>query len=421
MDFLELETDYESDGETQWFRNASLVREEGRIVAELAQNDRRARTWDVKGVVSTVDPVAGARAFNPRLSVALEKYRHERPPTIRLAGRLDGRRNEEVGNEPRRNELTVSFTGGGDARYDFLGKTLTLTDPVGEVKVEGSRVHLVSLTGGIFGGRIDLEYDVRNVRAPNAPFEMSATIAGVPLEAVTRHYGESDSITGSVDAQFRLTGNAGLPSSFNGSGSARISEGHLFAIPVLGPLSKLIASGSPNNADAAHSVAREASASFLIENGVLGTQDLEALTQALRIKAAGTVSLVDQSVDLEAVVNTRGGLSSTILTPVSELLTYSCSGTLKEPVWKAKHISNIGKVSVSLISELTNIPVEGLKKLGQFGQGIFGAAGKPAPAPTPEEDGSPVKRRFPWGGMGNNGGSTEGAPQPRRLFPLRQN
>ena len=73
--------------------------------------------------------------------------------------------------------------------------------------------------------------------------------------------------------------------------------------------------------------------------------------------------------DLEAVVNTRGGLSSAILTPVSELLTYSCTGTISEPVWKPKHISNLGKVPVKLISEITNIPIEGLRKVGQ---GIFG-------------------------------------------------
>ncbi len=235
VDFLELETDYESDGINQWFRNVSLARPEGKIVAEVAQNDRAARTWDVKGVVSTVDLVEGARAFNPKLSKALEKYRHSSPPTIRLAGRLDGRRNEEVGDQPRRNELTVSFSGGGDAQYDFLGKTLTLSDPVGEVVISGSRVHLTRLTASVFGGRIDLRYDVPNVRTPEPPFQMQATVRGVPLERVTRHYGEKGDITGSVDLDLDLSGKVGRIDSFQGGGKARISEGYLFAIPVLGP------------------------------------------------------------------------------------------------------------------------------------------------------------------------------------------
>jgi hypothetical protein len=430
VDFLELETDYESDGETQWFRNASLVREEGKIVAELAENHRRERSWEVKGVVSTVDPAEGAKAFNPKLAKALEKYRHASPPTIRIAGRLDGRRNEEVGDEPRRNELTISFTGGGDAQYDFLGKTLTLSDPVGELKVEGSRVHLTSLAGSIFGGRVELDYDVKNVRDPNAPFAMKAAIRDVPLERVTKHYDGGGDITGAVDADFEITGNAGQIASFNGGGSASISDGFLFAIPVLGPLTKLLSVGNGNGNGNGGNIAKEASASFRLENGVIVTRDIEALTKAFRVKAAGTVSLVDQSVDLEAIVNTRGGLSSTVLTPVSELLTYSCTGTVREPVWKPKHISNLGKVPATLISELTNIPVEGLKKLGQFGQELFSLPDRAMNPSTPANaeategaaspENAPRRRRFPWGGL-NGGAPQEGAPAPRRLFPIGPN
>jgi hypothetical protein len=441
VDFLELETDYESDEANQWFRNVSLVRAEGKIVAELAQNDRAARTWEVKGVVSTVDPVEGARAFNPKLSKALEKYRHESPPTIRLAGRLDGRRNEEVGDQPRRNELTVSFSGGGDARYDFLGKTLTLSDPVGEVRISGSRVHLTRLSASVFGGAIDLRYEVDDVRSPEPPFQMHAAVRGVPLERVTRHYGEKGDITGAVDLDLDLTGKIGRIASVQGGGNARISNGYLFAIPILGPLGALLpgqggdsSGGTPSNRAGPGNIAKEASATFRIENGVLATRDLEALTRAFRVKAAGSVSLVDQSVDLEAVVNTRGEISSTVLTPVSELLTYSCTGTIREPVWKPKHISNLGQVPVTLISELTNIPIEGLKKLGQIGQELFtlperalnlsGSGGEkqnggdPAAGngkPVPESSGR--ERRFPWGGrLGNS--EKESSPAPRRLFQL---
>lgn len=434
VDFLELETDYESDGTTQWFRNVSLVRPEGKIVAELAQNDRAARTWDVKGVVSTVDLVEGARAFNPKLSKSLEKYRHASPPTIRLAGRLDGRRNEEVGDQPRRNDLTVSFSGGGDAQYDFLGKTLTLSDPSGEVRISGSRVHLTRLTASVFGGSIELRYDVEDVRSPEPPFQMHATVRGVPLERVTRHYGEKGDITGAVDLDLDLSGKVGRIDTFQGGGNARIADGYLFAIPVLGPLGALlpVQNGNGNGGNGRGNIAKEASATFRVENGVIATRDLEALTRAFRVKAAGSISLVDQSVDLEAVVNTRGELSSTVLTPVSELLTYSCTGTIREPVWKPKHISNLGQVPATLISELTNIPVEGLKKLGQIGQELFTlperALNLPGNGGERQNGGNPAagnadpvprnparERRFPWGGRTGNG-EKESSPAPRRLF-----
>ena len=370
--FEEMESDFETDGATQWFRNVALVREEGKIVAELAQNNVKQKQWEVKGVVSTVDPIEGARAFSPKLAKALERYRHSTPPTIRLAGLLDARREEEVGEESRRNELKIAFSGSDDVQYEFLGKTLTLSSPVGEVSVSGSRVHLTSLKAGVFGGNFELEYDARNVRSKDLPFEATVRVSGVPLEAITKHYGDRDAITGSVDSSFRISGNAGQVASINGEGSARITNGHLFAIPVLGPLSKLISKGGPSG-DGGHSVAKEASATFRVTNGVVSTDDLEALTQAFRVRAAGTVSLVDQSVDLEAVVNTREVFSRAILTPISELLTYSCTGTVMDPVWKPKHNSNLVKVPTQLISELTNIPIEGLRKLGQ---GIFGVQEK---------------------------------------------
>lgn len=405
--FLEMESDFEAEGTTQWFRNVSLVRDEGHIVAELAKNNLETKQWEVKGVVSTVDPVEGARAFSPMLSRALTRYRHATPPTVRIAGLIDARRNEEVGTESRRNKLDISFSGGGDAQYDFLGKTLVLTDPKGEVKVDGSHVHLTTLTAGVFGGSIELNYDAKNVRIPEKPFDMNVRVTGVPLEKVTKHYGDVEEITGSVDADFTLRGNAGQIPSFAGQGSARISEGHLFGIPVLGPLSKLISKGSPANQDAGHSIAREASATFRIENGIIMTEDIEALTQAFRVKGAGTVSLIDKSVDLEAVVNTRGGISSAIFTPVSELLTYSCTGTIMEPVWKPKHISTLGKIPAQLISEITNIPIEGLRKLGQ---GLFGT--------QEEREAQGAARRE----REETGAGQEAAPAPpRRLFQLRSN
>ncbi len=119
-----------------------------------------------------------------------------------------------------------------------------------------------------------------------------------------------------------------------------------------------------------NNVAREASATFEIVKGIVQTSDLEALTNSFRVKSVGELSLVDKGVDFEAIVNTRDQLSSAILTPVSELLTYSCTGTWKDPVWKPKHISNLGRVPAQLITEMTNAPVEGLKKIGQ---GLFGS------------------------------------------------
>ncbi|MEM6915887.1 MAG: AsmA-like C-terminal region-containing protein, partial [Verrucomicrobiota bacterium] len=367
--FTEMEADFESDGVLQWFRNVSLVREEGRIEAEVAQHNTKEQLWMVKGVESTVDLNEGARAFSPKLAEALMRYRFESPPLVRLAGTLDSRRPEEVGDESRRTKVEISFESEGIAEYDFLGRTLRLSDSSGTLSVDRSRVHLRSLEAGVLGGRLRLEYDAANVRSQDRPFDATLEVQGIPLESVTKLYADTETVTGTVAGTFHLSGNATQIATYNGHGRVEITDGNLFAIPVLGPLSKAIEKVTPNQDQAAHSIAREASANLQIVNGVLKTDDLEAFTDTFRVRSAGQVSLVDQSVDFEAVVNPRDGITRAVLTPVSELLTFSCTGTVQEPVWKAKHISNLGRIPAQAITELTNIPVEGLKRIGQ---GLFG-------------------------------------------------
>jgi len=392
VEFLAMEAEVESDGLTHWFRDIVLSREEGRIVAELAQCDVSSKQWKVKGVVSTVNPIEGAQAFSPKLARHLARYRFEGSPTIRLSGLLDARRPEEVGSEPRENYLEMSFSGGDALKYDFLGKTIDFSNPSGDLTIEKSRFNLTRFGAGIFGGSLDLRFDALDVRSAEKAFVGDVKLSGVPLEAITKLYGDTDSAKGNLDAYLQFSGGGGTVANLKGTGAAKIVNGNLFAVPLLGPLSKVI-SGANRGGNGNH-VAKEASATFEIVNGIIKTSDLEALTNSFRVKSVGELSLVDKSVEFEAVVNTRDQLSSTILTPVSELLTYSCTGTWKEPVWKPKHISNLGRVPAQLISEMTNAPVEGLKKIGQE---LFGSQKEDAEIggePQPLRPLKPLRKLF---------------------------
>ncbi|MEM9018418.1 MAG: hypothetical protein AAGC68_15495, partial [Verrucomicrobiota bacterium] len=112
----------------------------------------------------------------------------------------------------------------------------------------------------------------------------------------------------------------------------------------------------------------------------------------------------DQSVDFEAAVNPRDGVTRAVLTPVSELLTFSCTGTVQDPVWKAKHISNLGKIPTQAITELTSIPKEGLKLIGQ---GLFGEMRREEGAPEEGEESSSEENR-----------EIDGETNRRNLFQL---
>ncbi len=411
VEFERLETDYESEEGIQWFRNSTLIREEGKVTIELAKNTRAEKLWELKGVVSSVDPVAGVGAFSPKVGTLLEKYRFSKPPTIHFSGVLDARTEEEIKDQVRRTDVQIAFSGGEAARYDFLGKTLTLENPTGDITIKGAQIHLKSLKASVLGGALNLDYQAKDSRNPDSPFSLEARVRDLPLSALMHHYGEREDIDGDVDADIAISGRFGQVNTFEGGGGIRITKGHLFSIPILGPLSKLLPNKGENGA-----VATEAAATYRIEKGVLSTDNLEALSKVFRVKAAGTISLVDQSVDLEAVVNTREELSQAVLTPLSELLTFSCTGTVRNPVWRSKHISALAKVPATLISELTNIPIEGLKKLGQLGQVLFAPLNREELATSHEQSAEPSaaeKRRFPWGKVEGDVGSRL---LPRKLF-----
>lgn len=367
VEFRQLETEVETDQQFFWFRNVVMSRDDGKITAELAQSDLDTKMWEVKGAVSTTDLIEGARAFNAKLAESLEPYRLTEPPTIRLHGTIDGRRNEDVGDSIRRNKLSLSFASPGTADFRFLGETLPLVGPEGSVEIEGSRVHVTSFGAGLFGGRVGVVFDSKDVRSPAKPYEAAIEIESVPVDSLTSLYGGYDASTGKLTATVDLAGHSGSVSNLEGRGNAAIRDGDLFAIPLLGPLSRKVRDSpeAPAGESSPGNVAREASASFSIDGGVFTTADLVALTNTYAVHGAGSLDARDGSVDFEAVVNFRGGLGKVIMAPVSELLTYSCGGTIGDPQWKPKHISNLGKFPAEVANGVAEIPVQGLRLIGR--------------------------------------------------------
>ncbi len=427
VEFQQFETEVETDQHFVWFRNVKMSREDGDIVAELAQSDIRTGQWEVKGVVSNTDHIEGAKAFSPKLSQSLKKYQISTPPTIRLHGTIDGRRVEEVGDSPRKNKIHVSFEGNSDARFEFLGKTLALSSPRGEIDIENSRVFVKNFSAGVFGGTVKLDYDSKNVRSSQKPYETRIQVINLPFHEITKLYGGYDASKGTLNADFRFSGNAGSITSLNGDGTASLSDGDLFGIPLMGPLSKMIRKSNPKVAKPDYTVVTEATGTFQVRKGVVSTEDLVALTSGFRIGGRGTISCVDQSVDFDAVVNLRSGPGRLLLTPVSELLTYNCTGTITEPVWKPKHISKMTKLPGQMLSDVANIPMKGLQGIGKK---LLGSGQKLWGTPPPEEE-LEVRRDgnepdTPSPSAGTPGGGPKGKISPalnnlgRQLFKKKE-
>jgi len=96
------------------------------------------------------------------------------------------------------------------------------------------------------------------------------------------------------------------------------------------------------------------------------------------------------------VVNVRKGPGKVLMTPVSELLTFTCEGTLREPVWKAKTLSQLTELPGALVRELGGESVKGLQEVGRKLLGERdedGAEAEAAPGGDAEGSGAKGKGR----------------------------
>jgi len=117
-----------------------------------------------------------------------------------------------------------------------------------------------------------------------------------------------------------------------GAGKIRISNGDVFAIPVFGPLSGLVAAILPG---AGYSVAKQATASFTIKEGVIHTDDFKVSGRLFGMVGHGDLHFLENKLDFDIRISANG--PGVLLTPVYNLFEYKGDGPLSKPNWHPKN------------------------------------------------------------------------------------
>jgi hypothetical protein len=117
-----------------------------------------------------------------------------------------------------------------------------------------------------------------------------------------------------------------------GTGQLRVANGDVFAIPVFGPLSGLIAAVLPGTG---YSIAKQATASFTIRDGVIHTDDFKVSGKAFGLVGHGDIHFLDDRLDFDVRISATG--AGVVLTPVYKLFEYKGEGSLAKPRWHAKN------------------------------------------------------------------------------------
>jgi hypothetical protein len=115
-------------------------------------------------------------------------------------------------------------------------------------------------------------------------------------------------------------------------------EGHVFAIPFLGPFSEILNKIVPGMG---YQKARRASATFKVDSGYIDTRDFVVEGRGFSMIGDGRIGFLDDRLDFDMRVNAKG-LPGVLLFPVSKLLEYETRGKFSKPAWRAKIMPKFG-------------------------------------------------------------------------------
>jgi len=333
VDWLNAQLDY-----TNHFLRVSelsLARDGGRVKVPLAGIlfGSSNLVISMTNAFSTLDPEPVRRALGEIAPPFMREIRFDTPPRVTASG---------------------SFIPGDDSGTDmhflvqgsqFHWGLLTADSIQGAVDYRVRTAVLTNVQASLYKpgnlqGWVAFEWDRRGTR-----YNSEAAFNDINLNALAREWTTpSNKLEGKLDGHLALAApyDASV-TNLSGHGWLLVHDGLLWDIKLFGILSPMLDAIAPGSS---HSRAREATASLLITNGVLSTDDLEIRSLVFRLRYRGTV---DAKTRLNARVEASllrdaplfGHLLSWMLTPLDKLFEYRLTGTLQKPVAEPVYVNKL--------------------------------------------------------------------------------
>src|SRR4029078_6468123 len=141
------------------------------------------------------------------------------------------------------------------------------------------------LLAGTLRGNADISL------ARNDPrYRASVSVSEINFPRLTDLYFNYKTALGLLRGTYDFNGIGNDWRTMRGKGKVEVSNGDVFAIPIFGPLSGILNKIVPGSG---YSIARNATAGFTIENGVIHTDDFEAAGSLFSMLGHGDVHFLD--------------------------------------------------------------------------------------------------------------------------------
>ena len=283
----------------------------------------------LKDIVSTLVPVDVMMWIDPRIAETIRPYRFRAAPKLKVEGKVHMK-------DPLKNDLAINISAPSGLDYELLGKTLPFGNTSGTVDVVGNKLNANIKNAELFGGNVGVKAIV-SLDPANRVFSTNATLSRVNFAKLTSLYFDYDDSKGVISGQYGFEASMGDEENMVGSGSLRIEDGNVFAIPVFGPFSAILGSIIPG---VVYNTARLATADFTVANKKINTNNIDIAGTGFSMLGYGDIYFLTGGLDMSMRINAQG-IPGLVFFPVSKLLEYHSDGTISDPHWRPKIIPKI--------------------------------------------------------------------------------
>ncbi len=231
------------------------------------------------------------------------------------------------------------------ARGSFLG--FQLRDVETDFAIQGERLNFTKLDAhGKMGGRYqgDAYLSFPGYEGTNITFGVRLTCTDGRLKELAdfSNY-ETGAHDGKVDGHLTLTGRVSSEqadySSFNGSGSIRITEGYLAQMKLFAGLTELLADKVPGVGFLVNQ--SQASADYTIKDGIFYSDNIFIEGEVFSLKAWGSYDMIRDEMDFTVRIQFMkkeswlGKVVHPVTWPFTKLLLeFKAKGSLADPTWE---------------------------------------------------------------------------------------
>lgn len=298
---------------------------EGGLIFDFARDE-----VVVNKIRTTIHPQDLIVWIDTKLVKDIAPYRFgKKPPQLSIDGLVHTKGGDST-------KLRIDVNAPGGMNYTFLKKELHCPQISAQLSFTKDRLQIDDLQASIFGGKLFGELDI-SLAKDRPSHDAMIRLQKVDFASLTKLYFNFDSSKGQLDARYSFHGKGDDSRAMRGEGQLNVTDGAVFAIPFLGPLSGILNGIVPGMGD---DVARKGSASFDVANGTITTKDFTIEGRGFSMYGAGDLYFLDDAMNFDVRINSRG-LPGVLLFPVSKLFEYTSTDRLSKPTWRPKVIPRL--------------------------------------------------------------------------------